>query len=79
MKKRAARDKLYRLIKSGKIVKPALCEHCHEEMPLQGHHPDHRISSGVMWLCSPCHKAQDDYERGRARALLSSTKPFKWE
>jgi len=43
-------------VKSGKIIKPILCERCNETKRLYAHHKDYSKPLEVLWLCASCHK-----------------------
>ena len=47
--------RLHYALKTGKIIKPKLCEKCHQYKKLQGHHPDYSKPLEVEWLCQQCH------------------------
>lgn len=40
----------------GRVTKPILCETCHKEKPLEGHHDDYNKPLDVRWLCRCCHR-----------------------
>ena len=50
-----ARKKLNNAVRRGKISKPAVCETCDTEAPVQAHHPDYSKPFDVHWLCTSCH------------------------
>lgn len=56
-KRRLARQAVKYAVATGLIHKPARCEHCHIEAPLEGHHPNYDQPLNVTWLCHPCHMA----------------------
>lgn len=43
-------------VKTGRIVKPKLCQRCKKEKRLSGHHENYNEPLKVLWLCSSCHK-----------------------
>ncbi len=53
--KRKAHEAVARALRRGKIIKPALCESCHLEKRLEGHHADYGKRLEVVWLCRKCH------------------------
>ena len=51
-----ARYTVNNALRSGKLVRPLLCEACQEPRRLHAHHHlgyDHPLD--VRWLCQPCH------------------------
>lgn len=44
-------------LRSGRLVKPSVCEDCGEEKRLEGHHDDYSKVLDVRWLCRQCHGA----------------------
>jgi ATPase subunit of ABC transporter with duplicated ATPase domains len=54
--KQNARKKVLRAVKSGKIIKPSLCEICKRERFLEAHHIDYSKPLEVQWLCKECHE-----------------------
>ena len=44
-----------KLIDSGELKKPDLCERCKKEKILIAHHKDYLFPSDVIWLCKSCH------------------------
>src|SRR5690606_38487088 len=56
--KAAARRAVVYAVRTGRLVKPACCEDCHQQKPareLHGHHEDYDRPLDVAWLCAPCH------------------------
>lgn len=54
--KKAASTIIGNALRSGKIIKPELCEICeikHER--IHGHHDDYAYPMEVRWLCPKCH------------------------
>jgi hypothetical protein len=51
-----AKEKARQAYKKGKLQKPLFCENCHEDKPLDKHHPDYRKPLKVEWLCRKCHR-----------------------
>ncbi len=59
----AARGKVHYALKMGKIVRPATCEACGEEVGmnrggrsrLHAHHDSYRAPLDIVWLCPRCH------------------------
>lgn len=47
---------LQHAVKTGKIIKPKLCQKCKKEKRLSGHHEDYNKPLLALWLCSSCHK-----------------------
>jgi hypothetical protein len=57
--KELARGRVGRAVRSGRLVKPALCEDCGAEAYLHGHHTDYSKPLEVVWLCvgrDGCHR-----------------------
>lgn len=50
-----ARNAVRNALRDGKIVRPAQCDDCHQDSPLQGHHDDYSKPLDVAWLCTACH------------------------
>jgi len=50
-----ARRALNNAVKRGAVVKPAVCDGCHQPGKLHGHHADYSQPLKVRWLCPPCH------------------------
>lgn len=55
-KKHSARNKVYRALKSGRLVKASECSACGLTRKLQGHHEDYSNALEVIWVCIPCHE-----------------------
>ena len=53
--KQRAREKVRYALEVGKLTKPARCEKCLEDKPLDGHHADYNHPLSVEWLCRLCH------------------------
>ena len=52
-------------LKSGKLIRPSICEACEQELRLNGHHDDYTKPLEVKWLCSPCHsELHQDLKKG---------------
>ena len=64
----AAHCKVARALKSGRLIRPATCEHCPATDGIQAHHDDHTKPLDVMWLCPVCHAARHR-EIGRLRRV----------
>jgi hypothetical protein len=56
-----ARHKVERAIRSGKLVKPSICEMCGSSEYIQASHPGHDYKKAleVRWLCVSCHRKVD--------------------
>ncbi len=50
-----ARYQFSNAIKLGHITRPAHCQMCYEEGPVQGHHEDYDKPFDVIWVCIGCH------------------------
>lgn len=53
--KRRAHIMVGNAIRDGVLKKPATCERCHEEKPVNGHHESYYKPLEVTWLCDDCH------------------------
>lgn len=53
--KKRAHAAVARALKSGKLVKPRLCETCEKRRKLQSHHEDYSKPLEVDWICASCH------------------------
>jgi len=53
--KLAARMIVALALRAGVLVRPDVCEMCHENPKPQAHHEDYSKPVDVMWLCSKCH------------------------
>ncbi len=51
-----ARNKLRYAVKTGKVVKPDICEKCFEKCAPEAHHEDYSQALIVIWVCAYCHK-----------------------
>lgn len=51
-----AKEKARQAYNNGVIQKPLVCENCHEDKPLDKHHPDYDKPLEVEWLCRKCHR-----------------------
>lgn len=55
--KQKSRLKLNYAVKMGRVIKPEICDKCHE-LPttrIEAHHADYSKPLIVDWLCTPCH------------------------
>jgi hypothetical protein len=46
-------------VKTGKLIKPASCEQCGADKPLEAAHHDYAQPLQVRWLCRTCHRSWD--------------------
>lgn len=55
--KKAAREKAFRAVRSGKIKESFTCQKCGVwgDLKLHMHHPDYSRPLDVIWLCTLCH------------------------
>jgi hypothetical protein len=51
----AAREKLKKAVKRGRITRPSECESCSDATFVEAHHPDYAKPYAVIWLCTSCH------------------------
>lgn len=67
--KRYAHFSLKRALMSGAIERPSSCSRCGASgVRIEGHHPDYTRPLDVVWLCSPCHKAEHKRVREEQRS-----------
>src|SRR5262245_33696338 len=55
-----ANDALRNAVRSGRLIKPEVCDQCKLAVParmLHGHHSDYDKRLEVRWLCETCHWA----------------------
>lgn len=57
--KGAAHNKVYRAVKSGRLVRPDACERCGKAGKVEASHDDYDRPLDVEWLCRPCHRRKD--------------------
>jgi len=65
--KRNAHLLVQKAVRSGKLIKPVLCETCSCSGKLEAHHDDYDKPLDVRWLCVPCHTAWHVQDRERKR------------
>jgi hypothetical protein len=46
-------------LRTGKLVRPTLCDSCLRVCRPDAHHPDYSKRLSVEWLCKRCHRAAD--------------------
>jgi hypothetical protein len=69
--KRAAHKAVQNAVRSGRMVKPAVCEDCGAGGRIHGHHDDYSKPLVVRWLCPKCHGAwHRKYDEAETRALV---------
>jgi hypothetical protein len=52
-----ARLAIRQYVRSGKLIKPEICEICKKHVDrIEGHHNDYSKYLDVNWLCVPCHR-----------------------
>ena len=71
--KARAGSAIHNELRSGRMVKPSVCEHCGNEPEkthiLQGHHSDYTKPLEVVWLCPRCHAIEHRRLRAEAKAM----------
>ena len=72
-----AHSKVKYAIKTGKLLRPRICEVCGCECKPEAHHVDYDRPLDVVWLCPPCHKKLHN-GKGEAVALLLETVVSIW-
>ena len=50
-----AQQRMSRLVRLGKIQRPAKCSQCGKEGYIRAHHNDYDKPLEVVWLCGTCH------------------------
>ncbi|MEE9117819.1 MAG: hypothetical protein V3U02_04390 [Calditrichia bacterium] len=53
--KMKSHDMVDRALKTGKLIKPNICDECTKKRKLEGHHKDYSKPLDVQWLCKKCH------------------------
>ena len=63
--KRRARLAVQSALRSGRLVRPLVCEECGGQRRLQAHHESYApgMELRVRWVCKPCHSRLDDARR----------------
>lgn len=56
---RRAHEMVSRAVKSGALVRPAVCSTCQKSCRPDAHHEDYGQPLSVQWLCRKCHRAAD--------------------
>lgn len=55
----AAKWKVIKALKEGRLTRPSKCEHCGKQAKkkgeIHGHHPNYLQPLRVRWLCALCH------------------------
>ncbi len=57
--RKRAHEAVMRAIRRGDLVRPSVCEHCHEDAFCEASHTDYARQLEVEWLCSECHRLKD--------------------
>jgi hypothetical protein len=55
-------------VRSGKLVRPAVCSSCGSNGKIEAHHEDHLKPLEVTWLCKKCHALTWKKERKELQA-----------
>jgi len=51
-----------RALKSGRLVRPTVCEKCGRDgLRIEASHDDYSKPLDVKWLCVPCHRGKDGW------------------
>ncbi|SRR5216684_2263199 len=50
---------VFNALRNGQLVRPRACSNCGKVCIPQAHHPDYEKPLEVIWLCRPCHLAED--------------------
>ena len=71
--KKASHTRVYYGIKTGRLVRPEVCEECcRDKDKIQGHHEDYANPYKVVWLCPKCHSARHR-EKSKPRQEIVTT------
>jgi len=54
-----ARKKVYRAIRTGRLIRPDACQECGQSCRAQAAHADYSRPLDVLWLCASCHAVWD--------------------
>jgi hypothetical protein len=62
--RRAAHHAVEKAVRTGKLIRPTICERCGKDCKPDGAHTDYSKPLDVLWLCRRCHMRMDkDPER----------------
>lgn len=56
----AARERVRRAVRVGRLVKPDSCNRCNTPGYIEASHQDYTHPLDVEWLCRPCHRREDE-------------------
>lgn len=64
-----AQRKFRAAIKSGKLIRPDICDVCNKSGKIQGHHEDYNKPLDIIWMCNYCHLYHHQRSRFHAERL----------
>lgn len=65
----SAQRKVRAAIKSGRLIRPSICEVCKKPSSVHGHHEDYSKPLEVIWMCHYCHLYHHQRSRFHAERL----------
>jgi hypothetical protein len=68
--KDAARQKVGRAVRSGKLIRPDYCTVCGRQGKVEAHHTDYSRPLDVQWLCFVCHR---EHGHGQTTVTLGTS------
>ena len=69
----SAQNKVRKAVKSGRLMRPNICQVCNKEGNIHGHHEDSAKPLEVIWMCSICHLYHHQKHRMHAERLNETT------
>lgn len=57
-----ARQRVARLVRVGKLIRPNSCPKCGISTKVEAHHEDYTKPEQVNWMCKKCHGVEHRYE-----------------
>lgn len=51
-------------VRAGRLIKPAMCQWCGRDGPIEAAHHDYEQPLNVTWLCLSCHRRYDRQPKG---------------
>lgn len=65
----SAQRKVRNAIKTGKLIRPEICDVCNKQGNIEGHHEDYNKPLEVIWMCQFCHLYHHQSSRFHAERL----------